>query len=60
MNTAVIFTHISHLKVRLFHDIMVPDEKVMCVIVTQVVLAEAKNQFKEKVSDIHSSFITVK
>lgn len=60
MNTAVIFTHISHLKVSLLHDIMVPGEKVICALVTQVVLAVAKNQFKEKISDSLSSFIKMK
>lgn len=60
MNTAVTFTHISHLKVSLLHDIMVPGEKVICALVAEVVLAVAKNQFKEKISDNLSSFIKMK
>lgn len=34
-------------------DIMVPGEKVICAILTQVVLAMTKNQFREKKSAIH-------
>lgn len=50
MNTAIIFTHISHLEVSLplLHDIMVPSKKVICALVTQAILAVAKNQFREK------------